>query len=178
MTDLQRRFSEEYVVDYHITDAGKRAGIQGDNVNVNAWKMLQLPDVKAYISELRQGQSERTIVTADRVQAEISRLAFSDIRDYYDDNGLLLSPKQLSDDAAAALSGIEIDEMFDKFGNKIGDTKKVKLYDKLNALDKLARRLGMFKEDNDQRKTDIQLLLNDPLNVIETDNGLTEDNQS
>lgn len=163
MTDLNKRFAEEYVIDYNISNAGKRAGIQGDNVRIVAWQMLQLDEVKQYISELRDGQSERTMVTADRVQAEIARLAFSDIRDYYDKDGQLLSPKQLSDDAAAALAGIEVDEIFDKKGNKLGETKKVKLYDKLNALDKLARRLGMFSEDNSQKQSTFQLLINDPL---------------
>lgn len=156
MTDLQKRFAEEYVVDYHITDAGKRAGIQGDNVNITAWQILQMDDVKQYINQLREIQSQRTFVTADRVEREIARLAFSDLRDYYDENGFLKLPKDLSDDAAAALSGIEVDELWgvgmsgDK--EKLGETKKIKLYDKLTALDKLARRLGMFEKDNAQSK--------------------------
>lgn len=175
MTDLNKRLAEEYIVDYNITKAAERAGIEGDNARIVAWQMLQLPDVKEYVSLLRFGQSERTMVTADRVQSEIARLAFSDIREYYDDNGLLLSPKQLSDDAAAALAGIEVDEMFDSIGFKIGDTKKIKLYDKLNALDKLARRLGMFSEDNAQKNTTFQIMNVDPLNGTETNDSTQED---
>lgn len=155
MTDLQKHFCEQFIIDYNLTKAGERAGIQGDNIGIVAWKMYQLPEVKAYVSELRQDQTERTIVTADKVQAEIARLAFSDLRDYYNDRGLLKMPHELSDDVAAALAGIEIDEMFDLKGNKIGDTKKVKLYDKLAALDKLARRLGMYEKDNSQKKPDM-----------------------
>lgn len=171
MTELQKRFCEEFIVDCSITNAGKRAGIQGDNVNIVAWQMYQMPEVKAYIMELRMGQTERTMVTADRVQAEISRLAFSDLRDYYDDNGFLKQPKDLSDDAAAALAGIEIDELwgFNMQGEKEkqGETKKIKLYDKLAALDKLARRLGMFEKDNSQSRVNIpsviQVVVNPPI---------------
>ncbi len=175
MTELQKRFCEEFIVDCNITNAGKRAGVQGDNVNIVSWQIYQLPEVKEYISELRQGQSDRTMITADRVLSEISRLAFSDIRDYYHEDGLLKLPNELSDDAAAALYAIEVDEMFDLKGNKIGDTKKIKLYDKLNALDKLARRLGLFSEDNKQKSQPIQLLNFDPINAVTGNDSPAED---
>lgn len=160
MTELQKRFCEEFIIDCSITNAGKRAGIQGDNVNITAWQIYQIPEVKDYISELRMGQSERTMVTADKVQAEISRLAFSDIRDYYNEHGYLKLPHELTDDAAAALAGIDIEENF-MMGDKIGETKKIKLYDKLSALDKLARRLGMFDADNKIRLINEQPMFGD-----------------
>lgn len=151
MTDLQKRVAEGYVTYNNISKAAQFAGIEGDNARISAWQMLQYDEVQDYIEKLRLEQAERTFITADKVQAEIARLAFSDIRDYYNEDGLLKNPHELSDDAAAALSGIEIIEMFDKNGNKIGDTTKVKPYDKLAALDKLARRLGMFDADNKLR---------------------------
>ena len=156
MTDLQKRVAEGFVTYNNISKAAKFAGIEGDNARISAWQMLQYNEVQDYIDQLRIEQAERTYVTADKVQAEIARLAFSDLREYYDSNGFLKNPHDLSDDAAAALAGIEVDELWgigmsgDK--EKIGETKKIKLYDKLAALDKLARRLGMFKEDNDQTK--------------------------
>lgn len=180
MTDINKRLAEEYIVDYNITNAAERAGIQGENKRIIAWQMLQLPDVEAYIELLRSEQSQRTFVTADKVQNEIARLAFSDIRDYYHENGKLKLPHELSHDAAAALAGIDIDELWDYNPIKdireiVGETKKIKLYDKLNALDKLARRLGMFEKDNDQRNTIVQLLSNNPLNDT-TSNDSTSQN--
>lgn len=169
MTDLQKRVAEGYVTYNNISKAAQFAGIQGDNARISAWQMLQHDDVQEYIEQLRKDQSSRTLVTMDKVQAEIARLAFSDIRDYYREDGTLKNPHELSDDAAAALAGIEIEEMFDGKGNKIGDTTKIKPYDKLNALDKLARRLGMFEKDNDQRNVIIKLMQIDPLNDLHDD---------
>lgn len=158
MTELQKRLCEEWVIDFNAQKAGERAGIKGDNIRITAWQILQISECEAYIESLRDEQQKITGVTAAKVQAEIARLAFSDIRDYYDEHGYLKLPKDLSDNAAAALSGIEIDEIWIN-KEKAGETKKVKLYDKLAALDKLARRLGMFEKDNDQRKTDISILI-------------------
>lgn len=153
LTELRKRLAEEWIVDFNAQKAGERAGMTGDNIRISAWQMLQDSDIQDYIEELRSKQAQRTSVTADKVQTEIARLAFSDLRDYYDENGFLKLPKDLSDDAAAALAGIEVDEIYG-FNNgereKIGETKKIKLYDKLAALDKLARRLGMFEKDNSQ----------------------------
>lgn len=150
MTELQKRVAEGYVAFNNITKAAQFAGIEGDSARISAWQMLQYDDVQEYIEQLRADQAKRTMVTIDKVQGEIARLAFSDIRDYYREDGTLKNPHELSDDAAAALAGIEVVEMHDSDGNKIGDTTKIKPYDKLSALDKLARRLGMFEKDNDQ----------------------------
>lgn len=158
LTELRKRLAEEWIVDFNAQKAGERAGMTGDNIRISAWQMLQDSEIQDYISELRELQRERTFVSADKVQAEIARLAFSDIRDYYHDNGKLKLPNELSNDAAAALAGIDIDELWDYNPIKgireiVGETKKIKLYDKLNALDKLARRLGMFEKDNKQSAT-------------------------
>lgn len=180
LTELRKRLAEEWIVDFNAQKAGERAGMTGDNIRISAWQMLQDADIQEYIEQLRELQAKRTFVNADKVQSEIARLAFSDIRDYYDENGLLKTPHDLSDDAAAALAGIEVDELYEMVnGTKrfTGYSKKIKLYDKLSALDKLARRLGMFKEDNDQRNATIQLLTNDPLNDTATNDSPEENNK-
>lgn len=94
MTDLQKAFAEEYVIDYHITDAGKRAGIQGDNINITAWKMLQLPDVQQYVELLQAEAAKRCQVTKDELIAEFRKIGFSNIKNYMHDD---LSAKNLSE---------------------------------------------------------------------------------
>lgn len=163
LTELNKRLCEEWVIDFNAQKAGERSGMYGDNIRISAWQMLQNDECQEYIEELRELQRSRTFVSADKVQSEIARLAFSDLRDYYDENGFLKLPKDLSDDAAAALSGIEVDELWgvmDGDKQKIGETKKIKLYDKLSALDKLARRLGMFEKDNAQSKLVLPATIN------------------
>lgn len=167
MTELQRRVAEEYVACHNISLAAKRAGIQGDNARISAWQMLQNEDVQDYIQQLEADISSRVGITAEKVKREIARIAFSDIRDYYTEEGTLKQPGDLSDDAAAALSGIEVDELFGfnpmaDQKEKIGETKKIKLYDKLGALEKLMKHLGEYERDNSQLKptTEVQPVVN------------------
>jgi phage terminase small subunit len=80
---------------------------------------------------------------------EIARIAFQDARKYFDENGNLIPVQLLDDDAAAALAGMDIDELFeyvDGVKMKIGLTKKIKRYDKNKALEMLAKHFKLYGE--------------------------------
>ncbi len=153
MTDLKLRFCEEYLIDLSIVNAAKRAGVQGDNPHIVGWQFMQDEEVQARIEHLKLKRSERTAITSDRVLMEIARLAFSDIREYYNEDGSLKNVHELSDDAAAALSSIKSDELFDWVeGKKVftGYSKEIKPYAKDGALEKLMKHLGEYDKDNSQ----------------------------
>lgn len=154
MTDKQLKFAREYLIDLNATQAAIRAGYSANTAAEQGYQLLNNEEVSTHICELRAKQQERTDITADKVLKEVARLAFSDIRSYYDENGFLKLPKDLSDDAAAALAGIEIDEIWaGTLGGKekVGETKKVKLYSKSDGLEKLMKHLGLYGKDNAQK---------------------------
>ena len=69
--------------------------------------------------------------------------AFSDPRDYYDNDGKLIPIRKLSENAAKALSEFTVKE------GKDGTTvTKIKRENKLKALETLARIRTMFKDDD------------------------------
>lgn len=156
MTDKQIKFAHEYLVDLNATQAAIRAGYSVNTAAEQGYQLLNNEEVSAHICELRAKQQERTDISADRVLKEVARLAFSDIRNYYDDNGFLKLPKDLTDDAAAALSGIDIDELYgfvpgSDGKEKIGESKKIKLHSKTDGLEKLMKHLGLYGKDNQQK---------------------------
>ena len=53
---------------------------------------------------------------------------------------------ELDDDTAAAIAGLDLAEIRDSEGQPIGVLKKIKIADKLVALDKLARHLGLLQD--------------------------------
>lgn len=98
---------------------------------------------KAYLAAL----DARNEFCVQRVLSELNSLAFVDIRKLYDDEGVLLKPSQWPADAARCVAGLEINELNDYDEGKkikIGEVKKVKLYDKLKSIELLGKDLGRF----------------------------------
>jgi phage terminase small subunit len=101
------------------------------------------------IQQLEELQLKRHAVTADRAIVEMAKIAFSDIRKAFDENGNFKSIHDLDDETAAAIAGIEVDELFEGFGRdreQIGNTRKIRIADKKAALDSLFKHLGLFTD--------------------------------
>jgi len=135
-------FCHEYVASrFRGRIAAIAAGYSEENAHQQSWVLKQRPEVRDRIAELSQKALTAADVTAERIVMEAARIAFSDIRQVFDDEGNLLPIHQLSDDAAAALESIEIDtkmeEEMDEDGNKKFTTirtAKIKRAPKLAAL--------------------------------------------
>ncbi len=81
LTEKQKRFCEEYLVDLNGTRAYCIAYPKVKNEAVartNASRLLTNANVQKYISELRQKQSQRTGITADTVLKELEKIALTD----------------------------------------------------------------------------------------------------
>ncbi|MBS5854000.1 MAG: terminase small subunit [Clostridium sp.] len=154
MTEAQKRFCDEYLIDLNATRAYKVAYKRckkDETANVNGSKLLRNTKVKEYILQKQAEIQKRTEITQDRVLKELAKIAFGDIRKLYTDNGALRNIVDLEDDIAGAISGVETFEEYEGRGAEreyIGDTKKVKMLDKTKALELLGKHLGMFKETN------------------------------
>jgi len=149
LTPKQKAFCEEYLVDLNATAAAKRAGYAEKNARTTAQTLLVTPKVVDEINRLMKARSERTQITADRVITEVARLGFSDVRKLFDPNGALLPVDKWPEDLAAAVASVEVDELFEGYGEnriQVGYTKKVKLWDKGKALEMLGRHLKLFVE--------------------------------
>lgn len=155
LTDKQEKFCNEYLIDLNATQAAIRAGYSPKTAMEQGYQLLQKTSVAAFIQERRKELQEVTGITQKRVLEEYAKIAFSDIRKAFDENSLLIGIKDIPDDIAACLSSIEIDQLWGQSMDgkiQIGETKKVKVWNKINALDSLARHLGMFEKDNEQSK--------------------------
>lgn len=63
--------------------------------------------VRERIAELSETQLQASDITATRVMLELGRIAFSDVRKVFREDGQLIPVHELDDDAAAAIQGIE-----------------------------------------------------------------------
>lgn len=104
-----------------------------------ALAVLTSPRVQEYLAEAIEKRVERTKVTADRVITELSRLAFFDVGQLYDEFGNLRRPDELPAGVRAAVSEIEV-----KMSKQGEATVKYKTYDKLQALKTIMTHLGLL----------------------------------
>lgn len=155
MTEAQKRFCNEYLIDLNATRAYKVAYSRckkDETANVNGSKLLRNTKVQEYIAERMKAREERTEITQDMVIKELAKIAFLDIRKLYTENGQLKNIADIDNETAGAISSLETLEEYDGYGNdreKIGDTQKVKLLDKTKALELLGRHLGLFNDKLD-----------------------------
>lgn len=150
-----RRFVAEYLKDQNGTQAAIRAGYSKRTANEQAARLLTKVSVKKKIeSALRKAEAAAGVTIADTLR-KISRLADSDIRELFNDDGSLKNVKDWPDEIALSVSSVEVDELFEGTGRdreQVGETKKVKLWDKVKALEMLGRHLKMFTD-----KTEISM---------------------
>lgn len=143
MTDKQKRFCEEYMIDLNATQAAIRAGYSPKTAREQARALLTKLDIQNYVAQLQAKQSRRTGVSADRVVRELAKIAFVNAGDLIDPETASVKLDASRDDLAAVQS-VKV-----KTFGKDGLEHEVKLADKLKALDLLGRHLGMFNGVSD-----------------------------
>lgn len=80
LTDKQKRFCEEYLVDLNATQAAIRAGYKVKTARSQGQRLLTNVDIQRYLSELMKKRSERTGIDADTVLEELRRVALTDAK--------------------------------------------------------------------------------------------------
>lgn len=158
LTDKQKRFVEEYLVDLNATQAAIRAGYAERTADVQGPRLLGNVRVQEEIQQSMDARSKRTEITQDMVLQELARIAFANGTDFahvvsrevpttiIDDEGnpqrvmgsvqsvRLLDTDAVDPEKRAAIAGIKEG----KYGIE------VKSYDKVKALELLGQHLGLF----------------------------------
>jgi phage terminase small subunit len=142
-TEAQRRFVDEYLIDLNGTRAYRAAypGVSYAAARTNAGRLLALPAVAREVKAGRAAQRRRTRVTADRVLNELAAVAFSDIGDLFDHNGRPVPVHQLDPITRSAVAAVSIGRANGPAG-VVSETFHVRFWDKLRALELLARHMG------------------------------------
>ena len=145
MTDKQKIFADEYLIDLNATRAYRVAypSVKKDETAAQAGsRMLRNVKVAKYISDRMKERQERTDVTQDRVVQELAASAFAKATDYVEIRGgrvVIKDTIQLEDNQIRAIAGIK------EGANGI----EIKLNDKEKALELLGRHLGMWNDKLD-----------------------------
>lgn len=148
----QKQFILEYLIDHNATQAAIRAGYSKHTAKEQGYRLLTNIHVQPAIEEAIKRQEVRTEITADRILKEIFRIASVDLRQAFDENGELKNIHDIPEDVARAISGIDVDELWEGSGRdrtQIGVTKKIRFNDKTRALELLGKYLKLFIEQKE-----------------------------
>lgn len=148
----RKLFVAEYLKDHNATQAYIRAGYKAtpDQARRLAPFLMANHGVLAAIQAGEEKLVKKIEASAERTLLEMSRIGYSDIRRLFDEAGNLKAPKDWDDDIAAAVKGVEIEEIWHGRGENrevIGQIKTVRLWNKDFHIDKLAKRFKLYEDD-------------------------------
>ncbi len=96
-----------------------------------------------------QSLQDRNEWTKETILSQLREIASADIRKLFDEHGHLKDARDWPDDVAKAIAGMDVFEEFAGKGEDrehIGNTHKIKMNDKLRALELIGKTMAMFQD--------------------------------
>lgn len=145
MTDKQKKFVNEYLIDLNATQAAIRAGYSPKTAYSIGEENLKKPEISNTISRAMAERSRRTGISQDRVVRELAKIAFVNINNICTSNGRI--KEDATDDDLSCIESIKVKQSESDTGSS--EEREVKLCSKLKALELLGKHLGMWNDKVD-----------------------------
>lgn len=142
MTNKQKVFCEEYLIDLNATQAAIRAGYKPDSAGSVGSENLQKPEIRARIDQMLADRSARTGVNADRVIRELAKVAFVKATDVVNVDEATVKDNASEDDKSC-IQAVKVKVVN---GDFTSIEREIKLCDKVRALELLGKHLGIFDD--------------------------------
>lgn len=162
LTEKQERFCQAYI-EFGDKSKAYRYAYDADAMNINtvyvkAHELFKEDKITVRIEELQKEIRERNKVKIDDVLGKLADMINFDIAEIYDDEGRLKPIKDIPKPHREMISSVKVYEDFMTIAGqreKIGETKEVKILNKLDVIEKFMKHLGAYEKDNIQKKTEI-----------------------
>ena len=147
-------FARQFVL---LNQNGKQAAIAAGyspkSAQFQASRLLTNRKVKALVAKFLAAVNKKHDFSVERTLTEIARCAFVRPEALFRPDHTLKSLAEMDYDTASAIAGVEVGAR--------GKLKKVKLNDKLRALDMLARYHKLFSEDRTPQDYGVKVIVLD-----------------
>jgi phage terminase small subunit len=148
LTERQKLFVDEYLVDLNGKEAAIRAGYAPRSAKKSAWNNFANPAIAAAIAERQAERIEAIAMRAEEVLRELSAIARANILDHLrpgSDGGPIV---EIDADAAAGLCEVTVEHFTEGSGEeqRSGRRIRIRMRDKVAALDRLGKHYGLYRE--------------------------------
>jgi phage terminase small subunit len=159
---LKRKlFAEAFVQNGgNATRAAIAAGYAPRSAGVTGSRLLRESNVKVAVREAEERALGKARLSTERVLRELERAIFADPRKLYDEKGRIKPIHLLDESTAAAIASLDVDEIATDSGPQrraVGRTTKVRFVDKLVAIDRAMKHLGLYERDNRQMQSNLTI---------------------
>lgn len=118
-------------------------------INEMASRLMAKPKIRARVAELMQPVIQRARMTREQWIEALASICFADVRKMFDVHGNPIEITELGPNEAAAVAAFEVCEDFSGTGDArktIGYTRRVKMADKLKALELYGKAMAYSAE--------------------------------
>ncbi len=153
----RRRFVQEYLVDLNATQAAIRAGYSKKSAQEQSSRMLSNAMVSAAVEAGHDRLAELVKVRQYEIVREFKKIGFADMRDFskWGPGGVTLTKsEELTPEQAACVAEVS------QTVTENGGTIKFRLHNKIDALNSLAKHLGMFPSKVEQPSVQVPVQFN------------------
>jgi len=154
LTDKQKVFCEEYCIDWNGLRAYKVAFPTSthNTASVNAYKLLKTENVKNYCKHVQANIEKRCGISRMKVLQEYMKIGFSSVAYLHNKWIERKDFETLTEEQKSCISEIDVKVQKKNIGTNDNpeivtvEHVKIKLYDKMKALDSISKMLGYNEE--------------------------------
>lgn len=147
LTDKQRLFAHEYIIDQNQTQAAIRAGYAVKAASVSGHELIRKPNVLKLIKELQEQREKRLNFDADRVLGMLVGQVTADVADLYDEDGHIRPvsewPMPFRQGLVKEVTSRYEYEMIDGKKEAVGRITSVKIHDRKQQMVLIGRHIGI-----------------------------------
>ena len=138
LNEREEAFCQHYVREVNVTLAAKLAGYSEKTAASIGYEYLRKPHILARVHALRTATDKKFDGLREKILHKLMIMAEIDMSTMYDKQGNLLPPNKWTPEVRQAIQAVETQE------SKLGltTTKRVKLHDKMRALELLNKMQG------------------------------------
>lgn len=154
LNPMQRRFCDEYLMDFDAGAAYLRAGYKAGNRKLAqdaASRLLANDAVKDFLAGRQSALQAMAEIDQAAIMRQLAWMGMGDVRGLFNPDGSVREITELSAQQAALIQAIEVQEIeavVDGERQVVGHTKRLRLVDRIKPVHLLGLQFGMFAQQH------------------------------